>query len=107
MEKYFPLAFVVLVISMMFGYFLYYRFLIYLKEKHFEKWKELGSPTLFKNNSIQTNLAVIAFLKNKDYRSMGDPELTKKSRFLWNFDVIYLIYFSLTLLLFAFGIVEQ
>ncbi len=49
------------------GVFLHHRLLLSLKEKHTEKWKALGSPTLFLNNSPKNCFAVLMFLKNREY----------------------------------------
>lgn len=102
--KLLPFAFVVLFLAGIVGIVLHYKFLVLLKEEHFEKWKELGSPTLLKNNSIKTNLAIFSFLKNKKYLEMNDPKLIKISMFLWNYSVIYLIFFIVALFIFAIGL---
>ena len=75
-----PIAFAVLIVESLVNYIHSYRLLCYLKEKHFKKWEELGSPTLFINNSIKTGTAMSKFHRDKDYLLMGDPRLVKMCR---------------------------
>lgn len=101
-----PYLFVLLFVIVVCGLFLNHKFLVYLKEKHFNKWEELGSPTLFINNSFKNNLAIWKFLRSKDYEALKDQELIKKSQFLWNYQRISLITYALILFLFLFIILS-
>ena len=100
--KIFPIIFGILVFTAIFGIVLNYKFLSLLKERHFEKWKELGSPSLGMNNSIKNNVVILAFLKNKEYIKINDSELTKSAKILWNYSIFYLIFFVVVIILFTF-----
>lgn len=99
-----PYLFVLLFVIVIYGLFLYHRFISFLKENHFDKWKELGAPTLLMNNSIKNNFAIWKFLSSKEYELLRDQELIKKSLFLWNYQRISLITCALILFLFLFMI---
>jgi hypothetical protein len=99
--KLLPYIFIIFNLSAIIGIVLHHRFLALLKEYHFEKWKELGSPTLFMNNSIKNNLAVVRFLKNKEYLNINDPHLTKMSQIIWYYSITYLSFFVLITTLFV------
>jgi len=102
--KFLPIAFGVMFIMMVFGFFLYNKFLVLISEKKPEVWIKLGSPKLFFNNSINSNLRVFIFLKNKQYLQLNNPQLTKISNFLWNYIIIYLLIFVLVLFLFVIAL---
>ncbi len=106
-DSIFSFLFVIVFIFAIFGLFLHCKFLELLKEEHFEKWKELGSPTLFKNNSIKNNLAILAFLRNGEYIKMDDSQLTKISRLVWNYARFYLIFFVVTSFIFAITLIKK
>ena len=98
--KVLPFAFSLILLMAIFGIVLYYKFLVLLKEKHFEIWEELGSPALFTNNSIKNNLRILGFLKNREYIEIKDVQLTKISQLLWNYSLTYLILFTIALFVF-------
>ena len=99
--KIFPIIFGILIFAAIFGIVLNYKFLSLLKERHFEKWKELGSPSLAMNNSAGNNLAVLKFLKNREYIKLSDTKLTKIAQVLWNYGMLYLVFFVGAIILFA------
>lgn len=49
----------------------------YMREKHLTRYKELGEPSLFANNSISNNVSVIRFLLDRDYLRMSDSQLSQ------------------------------
>lgn len=102
--KIFPITFGIIVVAAIVGMILNYKFLSLLKERHFEKWKELGSPSLGTNNSIKNNAAILAFLKNKEYIKIGDAELTKAAQILWNYGIFYLFLFTIAIILFIINL---
>ena len=59
MEKieFLPFVIIMLFSAAIFGMFLMHKFYSILKKKHNEKWQELGSPSLIKNNSFKTCFA--------------------------------------------------
>ena len=80
--------------------YLNYQLLTLLRNNHPTKWHELGSPTLILNNSIKNNMAVLKFLKNKDYLELSDQKLAKVSRLLWSMGLIYLFLLLMVVSLF-------
>jgi len=105
--KIFPIVFGIFILASIVGIVLNYKFLNLLRIKHFEKWKELGSPSLGMNNSIKNNMTMLMFLKNKDYIKVNDSELTKLARVLWNYGIFYLIFFAVEIILFVINIIES
>ena len=103
--KVFPYVFITLILAAIVGIVLSYKFIILLKENHFEKWKELGSPALFSNNSIKNNIAVFKFLKNKEYLKFDNPQLIKTAQILWYYNIFYIIFFGGIAVLFIFNLV--
>lgn len=99
-----PFAFGCIFIMMIFGLYLHNKFLVLLSRRHPGVWKKLGSPKLFSNNSIKGNLRILAFLKNKQYSELNDPQLTKISQFLWNYNIIYFLTFGLVVVLFIINL---
>ncbi len=97
MQLLFFIFLILLVLLAIPSIYLHYRFLSILKERYSEKWNELGRPTLIKNNSIKNNIAVLKFLKNRDYLTMGDKQLTNIAILLWTFAYIYIVVFVITL----------
>lgn len=77
-----------------------YQLLVLLRKNYPIKWRDLGSPTLIINNSIKNNMAVLKFLKNKEYLEMNNQRLTKVSRLLWNMGLFYLFLLIMLMLLF-------
>jgi len=94
-----PILFITFMLYTIGGFFLAHKLLLLLKENHFEKWKELGSPTLVMNNSIKNNLAMWAFIKNKEYLELNDPWLTKMCQSVRIYGIIYLLFFILIVFL--------
>lgn len=102
MEKieFLPFVIIALFSAAIFGMFLTHKFYAILKEKHNEKWQELGSPSLIKNNSVKTCLAAWSFLRKKEYLKTHDPSLIKLSQVLYSFSIIYIIFFLVVVILF-------
>src|SRR4051812_16654768 len=76
------------------SFILSYRFLGFLRNKHPDIWVSLGSPTLFFNNSLANNIAVMNVLRRRQYLHVGDGELTRRSRQLWILGRLYLLLFA-------------
>lgn len=93
--------FALLIIFAVVGIYLHYKLIYLLREKHNEKWKALGCPMLLINNSIKNNIAILSFLKNKEYLKLNDLQLIRISNILWNFSWIYLVFFVITISLFV------
>jgi hypothetical protein len=86
---------VVLLLPMLFvGFFLHSRFLTRVRVAHPSVWVELGSPTMFLNNSIKNGLTTQAFLWHRRYRDLSDPQLSRRGDILIAFNVTYIIFFA-------------
>jgi hypothetical protein len=48
----------------------------YLKRSHTDLWKQLGSPSVFMNNTISNNFKVIGFVWSADHYRFGDAKLS-------------------------------
>ena len=99
-----PLTFVIVFVMMIFGMYLYHNFLLLLNKRHLEVWRELGSPKLFGNNSIENNLKMLMFLKNKEYSKFNDVRLTRAAQSLWKYNIVYLIVFFSVVIWFVVSI---
>ena len=51
-----------------------------LRQSHPDVWKDLGSPTIFLNNSIANTWSVQRFIHSGKYRLLNDPELCGVAR---------------------------
>ena len=106
-EKIFPFGFILLILSVILGFFLNYKLFSILKEKHPQKWEELGRPSLLMNNNIRNNISVLNFLNKKEYLKMNDKQLTKLAGFLRIFSLIYIVFFIFLLCLFMIVIYSK
>ncbi|MDN3523987.1 hypothetical protein QWY79_01750 [Halomonas sabkhae] len=72
-----------------------------LKKRFPEKYKEMGSPKLFRDNDMSETIKLIKFLFKKEWRGLGDSEVSNLGAFMLWFFVAYivllLIMFSLVL----------
>ena len=64
-----------------------------LKSKHLEKYKEMGEPSLFWNNSMKTSWATIKFLFKREHKGLNDRSLSLLSGSMLVFFAIYAILF--------------
>jgi hypothetical protein len=71
------------------GIWLHSKVLSILRDRHVSKWRELGSPTLVKNNSPANSLAVLRFLWRREYAALSDRHLSRVCRTL---SILYLVY---------------
>jgi hypothetical protein len=52
-----------------------------LRDKHPVTYENLGSPSLFYNNSVKNNLLFLRFLCKSEFDFLDDPPLVKMCRF--------------------------
>jgi hypothetical protein len=64
-----------------------------LKKQHSKIYIQLGSPSLFWNNSIKNNFLFMKFLFMRKYLSLNDVFLKRLMDFMLIFFVIYLMLF--------------
>lgn len=91
-------SFSLLVVLFIVTLVLYTRAMGWLKEKHFEKWDELGRLS-FTNSSMSNSLAILSFMRTRGFLSLNDSELTKRYTVLWNFLRLYFVVFGLTVII--------
>jgi hypothetical protein len=87
------IGFSLLIIVFIIGVILNLAFLNRLKKSHALKWKELGEPTLFYNNSIKNSLGVKKFIRERQDLALGDSRLSLLTMLNKYFGIIYVIYF--------------
>jgi len=66
-----------------------------LKEAHPQKYKQMGSPTLFWNNSPRAMLNAIVFLWKREYRALNDKKLESHCDRMFYLHLAYMILFVL------------
>lgn len=74
------------------------RFFLYMSRNHPESYKEMGSPTLFMNNSIGNNFSFLNFIISGKHKELNDPELNNQCRFMKVFFYSYVAGFALLLI---------
>lgn len=79
-EELVKLAIVALAILLALNLYLRSKFLKLLRESHEEVWKELGSPSLVKNNSFENGVATLRFIWEHGHRKLNDPALNQLAR---------------------------
>ncbi len=68
---------IVVGVLMLIGLFLNVQFHKKIKADHPDLWRELGSPTIFRNSSRKTRSAIYRYIMGKKYRDTNDPELIR------------------------------
>ena len=71
----------------------------YMKAHHPAEWTQLGSPSLFWNNSFKNNWLFLSFFFRRDYRRLGDVRLDQRFQIIW---VLFLLNLVLFLILWIF-----
>jgi len=74
MIKYIVTTLIVLIII---GYGFNQAIIKRLRTEHLDKWRELGSPTLFLNNSISNTLKFLGFQWSNQHKQLNDGTLNK------------------------------
>lgn len=70
-----------------------------IKKNYPAKYKELGEPSLFYNNSIKNNLLFFKFIFFGDYKNLDNRRINSISNFLRIFFVIYSLLFIFAFIL--------
>lgn len=79
---------IILILLMIGGFYLGYRFYSFLEEKYPDIYDSLGKPTIFFNYSVQKSLLVKQFFKKREYLSLNDKRLTKLCVIMANYSKI-------------------
>ncbi len=64
-----------------------------LKSKHLSKYREMGEPSLFWNNSMRTVWTTLKYLFKREHKELNDNSLSFLSDSMLVFLVIYVILF--------------
>lgn len=64
-----------------------------LKSKHPPKYREMGEPSLFWNNSMKTVWSTLKYLFKREHKELNDSSLSLLSDSMLVFLVIYMILF--------------
>lgn len=86
-------------VAVIIGLFLVSRFFQSLRERHVEEWHRLGSPSLVTNNSPQSSLKFLNYLRKREYLGLNDEEIAAQGRRLWIFLQLYCVAFLIALVL--------
>lgn len=82
------------------------KLLNYLRDKYPDKWKALGEPTVFTNNSPRNAIRVWRYIRKEEYKDIGDDELNKIGSKARKQLRLAIPYFVVLLLLFVIVIVS-
>lgn len=91
-------AFTCLLALVLLNFYFMNRLLKMLREKHSLVWTNLGSPTLFLNNSIKNGWATLRFIYKKEYTRLADPMISKLCRTVFILHMISYATFALLLI---------
>ena len=69
------------------------RYFRFLRENHADLYREMGSPSLFANNTPSNNVSFLRYVCGSKYLASEDSQLIKKSLFLKRFFYTYLAIF--------------
>jgi len=69
-------------------------FFKYMASNHVEIYREMGSPTLFSNNTPGNNISFLRFILSNKYADLNDPVLSQKCGFLKRFFYGYMVGFA-------------
>jgi hypothetical protein len=92
-EAILPFLFGAMLIMVVIWFALITRLFNQLREKHPAIYENLGSPSLFYNNSMKTNHLFLRFLCKNEFEVLDDPPLVKLCRFARIYLASYLALF--------------
>ena len=91
MEEVFPVAFGTMIFMVLIWFILLKMIFTKLESEHPEKYKQMGEPSLFWNNSMKTGLATLKFIGKREHKNLNDTALSKLSDFALVFFIIYTV----------------
>ena len=62
-----------------------------LKERHPETYENMGSPGLFRNNTLSNNISFMRFLFKKEWRTLDDKGISKLSKFMFIYIFVFIV----------------
>lgn len=93
MEEVFPIVFGAMMFMVLIWFILLKIIFTKLEREHPEKYKQMGEPSLFWNNSMKTGLATLEFIGKREHKDLNNTALSKLSDFALVFFVIYTVIF--------------
>lgn len=88
-----PVIFIVLMVMVFIWFGMIIVLFRKLKNVHPTKYKEMGEPSLFWNNSMKSNWALTKFLFKREHKMLHDGSLSLLSDSMLIFIVIYMFLF--------------
>ena len=100
MSELYTALFGVLFTSVFVWLFLVFRLFKLLETEHPEKYKAMGKPSLFWNNSPKTSWELMKFLFKREYASLGSSKVS----FLGNIMLIFMALYFVGFFFLFFGV---
>jgi hypothetical protein len=88
-----------LMVAVVIGLIAHWAMLKLMRERHPAIWSELGSPSLFMNNSVQNGMAVLRYLWRRTYLGTQDEAFIRICTFNRWYGLLYLAVFVVLLFL--------
>jgi hypothetical protein len=88
-----PILFGVLMAMVLIWFAMIFSLFRMLKNSHPEKYKEMGEPSLFWNNSMKTAWATIKFLFRREHKVLNNSTLSFLSDSMIVFFALYFVLF--------------
>lgn len=108
MEEAFPIVFGAMMFMVLIWFVLLKIIFSKLQSSHPEKYKQMGEPSLFMNNSMKTALATLKFIGKREHNHLNDPALTKLSDFALVLFIVYtVIFFGMFFVVFSLSMQAQ
>jgi len=73
-------------------------FFSYMSKNHLGQYQEMGSPTLFMNNTPKNNISFLRYILGNKYQELNDEALNKMCGFMKVFFYTYSVAFMLLLI---------
>lgn len=84
-----PYTFAFMFVAVLVWFLLCVKLFNSLKERHPETYKNMGSPSLFKNNTFSNNINFLKFLFKKEWQQLGDESIEKLGNIMLSFIIAY------------------
>lgn len=115
MKTLLPALFATLAGACAIGVGLHFLFLSRLRSRHPKVWEDLGQPnpfalgppTALTNHTVKTDFAVLRYLFRKEYRALGDSDITGVADILRIYSIAYFVYFAGTVIFFLVAIGQK
>ncbi len=92
-ENILPYAFGFLFLAVFVWFWLCIKLFKLLKERQPEAYIKMGSPGMFKNNTLSNNITFMKFLFKKEWQQLGDEAIGKLGNIMLSFILAYSVLF--------------